>query len=191
MEQLSVNRWEQEVLIKRKIIISFISVIISATGLAASGCSVEWKPSQIPETGEIAGDFQLEDLNGNSIALNDFYGKPILLNFFATWCNPCREEIPLLETIHDDSRWQDEDLVILAVDIGEKKTTVKDFVEQYGISFKVLVDTEREVSMQYFVRGVPTTYFINRKGVIQNITIGAFAGVEEIEKNLNKIISGD
>ena len=97
----------------------------------------------------------------------------------------------MLETIHDDSRWQDEDLVILAVDIGEKKTTVKDFVEQYGISFKVLVDTEREVSMQYFVRGVPTTYFINRKGVIQNITIGAFAGVEEIEKNLNKIISGD
>ena len=177
-------------LIKRRIIISFISVIIATAGLVVSGCSVEWKPSQIPEIGEIAGDFQLEDLDGNSVALNDFYGKPILLNFWATWCNPCREEIPLLQTIYGDSRWQDEDLVILAVDIGEKKTTVKDFVEQYGISFTVLLDAEREVSMQYFVRGVPTTYFIDRKGVIQSVTIGAFANIEEIEKNLNKIISG-
>ncbi len=177
-------------LIKRRIIISFISVIIAAASLAVSGCSVEWKPSQIPEIGESAGDFQLGDLDGNPVTLSKFSGKPILLNFWATWCTPCREEIPLLQTIRDDFRWQKEELVILAVDIGEKKETVKDFVEQYGISFMVLLDAEREVSMQYFVRGVPTTYFIDRKGVIQSVTIGAFANIEEIEKNLNKITSG-
>lgn len=176
--------------IQRRIILSFIPAIIIAAGLITSGCSVEWKPSEIPETGEIAGDFRLEDLNGNSVALNDFQGRPVLLNFWATWCTPCREEIPLLETIHNDPEWQDEELVILAIDIGEGRSAVKDFVEEYGLSFVVLLDTEREVSKQYFVRGVPTTYFIDRKGVIQNVTIGAFASIEEIEKNLNKITSG-
>ena len=59
-----------------------------------------------------------------------------------------------------------------------------------GMSFTVLLDVEREVFKQYFIRGVPTTYFINRKGIIQSVTIGAFANIEEIEKNLNKITSG-
>lgn len=177
-------------LIKRRIIILFISSIIVTLGLAASGCSVGWNPSQVPEMGEVAADFHLADLDGNSVALSDFQGRPVLLNFWATWCTPCRDEIPLLETIHNDSRWQNEELVILAVNIGEGKSTVKDFVEEYGIPFTVLLDTERNVFRQYFVRGVPTTYFVDRKGVIQDVTIGAFSNIEEIEKNLKKIVLG-
>ena len=175
---------------KKRAIILLLSAITVAASLAASGCSVEWKPSQIPETGEIAGDFRLEDLDGNSVALSDFLGRPVLLNFWATWCAPCREEIPLLKTIHADSQWQNEELVILPVNIGEGKSTVKEFTEEYEVSFTVLLDTERTVFRQYFVRGVPTTYFIDRKGVIQSVTIGAFVDIEEIEKNLNKITSG-
>lgn len=177
-------------MVMKKRIILFISTIITLAGLAATGCSVEWKPSQVPETGEKAVDFILEDLDGNSVTLDDFYGRPVILNFWATWCTPCREEIPLLETIHRDSGWQNEGLAILAIDVGERKSTVRDFVEEYGISFTVLLDTERDVFRQYFVRGVPTTFFIDRKGVIQSVTTGAFGDMREIKKNLNKIVSG-
>lgn len=186
---MSTNHWKYAMLMKVKILRLFISAIITAAGLTVSGCSVEWKASQIPETGEVAVDFRLEDLDGNTVTLNEFNGSPVLLNFWASWCTPCREEIPLLETIYNDSKWRETGLVILAINVGESKTTVEDFVEEYGISFTVLLDTERNVFRQYFVRGVPTTYFIDTKGVIQRVTIGAFADVEEIEKNLDKIIS--
>ncbi len=172
----------------KKIIIILLSAAIAVVILAAIGCSATWKPSQIPGLGETAADFQLLDLEGNNVSLSEFQGRPVLLNFWATWCTPCRVEMPLLEAIHNDSRWQHEEMVILAVDIGEKESTVKDFVEEYGISFTVLLDTERYVFRQYFVNGVPTTYFIDRRGIIQAITVGAFSGTEEIEKNLDKII---
>lgn len=175
---------------KRMMTILFISALVTVAGIIASGCSVEWKPSGIPETGEVAADFRLEDLDGNSVALSDFSGSPVLLNFWASWCTPCRDEMPLLETVYNDSKWRETGLVVLTINVGESRPTVKDFVEEFGISFSVLLDTERNVFRQYFVRGVPTTYFIDTKGIIQHVTIGAFADVEEIEKNLDKIISG-
>ena len=169
----------------------FLSAIVTVAGLTASGCSVEWKPSRIPETGEVAADFRLEDLDGNSVALSDFHGSPVLLNFWASWCTPCRDEIPLLKSIYNDRRWRETGLVVLAINVGESRSTVKDYVEEYGISFTVLLDEGRKVFRQYFVHGVPTTYFIDREGVIQHVTIGAFADVNGIEKNLDKIISGN
>lgn len=118
-------------------------------------------------------DFTLNDLDENPVKLSDFRGKKVLLNFWATWCPPCRAEMPDIEKLYKE--YGDKDLVILAVNIGEDRKTVKDFVEQNGYSFKILLDTKSEVANKYVVNAIPTSYFIDADGSISNHYIGAMS----------------
>ena len=86
-----------------------------------------------------AKDFKLKDLNGNEISLSQFKGKKVFLNFWATWCPPCKAEMPDIEKVYNETK--DSDLVILAVNINEKKDTVKSFIEKSKYHFTVLLDS--------------------------------------------------
>jgi peroxiredoxin len=152
------------------------------------GCSVSWNPTRIPEVGNLAPDFQLDNLDGQSVSLSDFRGKPVLVNFWATWCPPCRSEMPLIQNIFADKKWVGKGLVVLAIDIGESQATVREFVKKYGLTFPVLLDSTQDVFFEYRARAIPTTFFIDRQGVIREIIIGPFSSVIEIEKSLEKII---
>ena len=93
-----------------------------------------------------------------------------------------------MQEIFEDKGWSDKGLVILAVDVGEDLSTVKEFLDSSGFSFPVLLDTKQDVATEYNISGIPTTYFIDKDGVIQAVETGAFSSKADIEKNLSKII---
>jgi peroxiredoxin len=152
------------------------------------GCSVGQDITRGLEIGNLAPDFQLDNLDGQSVSLSDSRGRPVLVNFWASWCPPCRSEMPFIQDIFTDKKWAEEGLVVLAIDIGESPSTVREFVKKEGLTFPVLLDIARDVFIEYYVRTIPTTFFIDREGIIRAIKIGAFSDLPEIEKTLNKII---
>jgi peroxiredoxin len=137
-------------------------------------------------TGDIAPDFKLDGLDGKTYVLSDFRGSPVLLNFWATWCSPCQFEMPFLSDI--STEWTGKGLVVLAVNVSESKTSVQDFIDYYGYTMTVLLDTAGAVSAKYDITGIPTTYFVDEDGIIQKRVIGAFQDKESIEKYLVELV---
>ncbi len=138
------------------------------------------------QVGNLAPDFQVQNLDGQTISLSDLRGKPVLLNFWATWCPPCRGEMPYLQQIYEE--WSNKGLMLFALDIGESPALVKEFLETNNFSMPVLLDTERSVAQKYSIQYYPTTFFIDKNGIIQEKKVGAFQNKEEIERYLGKII---
>jgi len=161
-------------------ILSAILVLMTLM-LLIVGCS-----SPAPQVGKQAPDFQLPNLEGQSISLSDFRGSPILLNFWAVRCPPCRFEMPFIQGIFEEQ--SDTGLVILAIDIGEIPSTVNDFIQSGNFSFPVLLDTNQDVALEYNIRAIPTTFLIDKDGVIREIKVGAFSNMIEIKRSLSKII---
>jgi thiol-disulfide isomerase/thioredoxin len=138
-----------------------------------------------PVAGETAPDFSFEDAAGTTFSLSDFQGKMVMLNFWATWCGYCVMELPYLQQIYEE--WPSDELLLLAVDVGESAETVATFLQDNGISLPVLLDMEGKVAVLYGVRGIPRTLFIDKDGFIRGIKVGAFSGVEEIESILEQL----
>jgi peroxiredoxin len=127
-------------------------------------------PSAAPVIGAIAPDFTLTNLVGEEVSLSDFRGRPVVVNFWATWCVPCRREMPAFQRAFE--AYQADDLVILALDLEETAAQVEPFVEELGLTFEVLYDSQGEVNDTYQVTGLPRTVFIDRQGVIRHIQVG-------------------
>jgi len=158
-----------------------LAIVVIALVLLIIGCS-----SPAPQTGKQAPDFQLPNLEGQAVSLADFRGKPVLLNFWATWCGPCVFEMPIMQAIFEESA--DTGLVVLAVNIGESPSAAENFMQSGNLSFPVLLDTNQDVALKYNIRGIPTTFFIDKDGIIQEIKVGAFRSILEMKRSLNKII---
>jgi peroxiredoxin len=123
------------------------------------------------EPGTLAYDFALNDVDGNLVQLSDFAGQPVIINFWATWCAPCRIEMPELEAAYQ--AYQDEGLVILALDQQESIEDVATFFDELGLSFTAVLDNEGTISELYGVANIlPTTFFINRDGEVTAIHRG-------------------
>jgi peroxiredoxin len=140
--------------------------LVLAVGAPAAGTKhfFQLLRLQPPKEDVEAPDFSLKDLNGRKVRLADFRGKIVFLNFFATWCVPCRLEMPGLERLHREFKGQG--LVVLAVDIQEGAKTVRPFVQELKLSFPALLDGDGSVAIMYAVRPVPATYLISRDGRI-------------------------
>lgn len=136
--------------------------------------------------GNRAPDFQLQTLTGDSISLWGLRGKPVLINFWATWCPPCKAEMPYLQQIHDT--YSAKGLVLLAIDIGEKTPVVEKFMTDLNLSMIVPMDTDAKVAKAYLIGAIPTTFLIDKDGVIRQKVIGAFPNVAAIENELKKIM---
>lgn len=119
--------------------------------------------------GLAVADFSLETLNGEAVGLKELRGRVVLINFWATWCEPCKDEMPLIETFF--TRYQDQ-MAVLAINASEDKSTVENYVEQLGLTFPVLLDSKGKVQAQFLVRALPTTVFLDRKGVFQEMVLG-------------------
>lgn len=112
-----------------------------------------------------APEFTLKDVNGSSVSLSSLKGKVVLLNFWATWCPPCRDEMPSLEKLH--LRMKDKGLAVLSVSVDKSIPAVRDFIGKAPISFPVLLDTKMEVTKSLFkVYTIPTTFLIDRDGTV-------------------------
>ncbi|SES03181.1 Peroxiredoxin [Gracilibacillus ureilyticus] len=123
------------------------------------------------EVGNLAPDFELQTLSGETAKLSDYRGQKVMLNFWATWCPPCRAEMPDMEKFH-----QEKDVVILAVNLTETEASmqdVHDFTEEFRLTFPILLDEKIEVATTYQIRPIPTSYMIDSNGVIQYQAFGA------------------
>jgi peroxiredoxin len=121
------------------------------------------------EIGAKAPDFELKTLTGETVKLSSLKGKKVMLNFWATWCPPCKEEMPEIEQFYKTAG---KDMVTLAVNI-DPQLDVKGFVDKNKITFPILLDTNDKVNETYQIISIPTTYFIDSNGVIQNKFVGA------------------
>jgi peroxiredoxin len=120
---------------------------------------------------KMAPNFSLEDLNGQKVKLKNLKGKVIFLNFWATWCSPCKEEMPSMETLWQWYKGKDFLLLGIAVDYGGVKT-VKEYIERQHYTFRVLIDSRSKTLDRYEVKAIPTTLMIDKKGQIVAVAIG-------------------
>ncbi|ASK64033.1 alkyl hydroperoxide reductase [Virgibacillus phasianinus] len=135
------------------------------------------------EMGNIAPDFQLQTLAGKTVKLSDYRGQRVMVNFWATWCPPCRAEMPDMEKFY-----QNEDIVILAINLTQTEKSlqqVQDFVNEFQVTFPILLDKQIEVATNYGIRPIPTSFMIDPNGIIQFKAFGAMSYermVQEFEK---------
>lgn len=121
--------------------------------------------------GQLAPDFELKTLDGETVKLSDYRGKRVMLNFWATWCPPCRAEMPDMQKFQ-----KDKDVQVLAVNLSETEShpdNVQRFVDELNLSLTIPLDDESAISNEYQVMAYPTTYMIDSNGRIQFITMGA------------------
>ncbi|NMH70068.1 TlpA family protein disulfide reductase [Bacillus sp. RO3] len=127
-----------------------------------------------PNVGDRAIDFKLETLEGKSITLSDLKGKKVILNFWATWCPPCKEEMPIMQQFHEQ---YGTDVKILAVNI-DPQYNVKEYQKAMGLTFPILLDKDDKINNAYDILTVPTTFVINEKGIITHKQIGAITTLD-------------
>ena len=162
-----------------------ILLIILVSGLLITGCAGE--SNQVARVGMPAPNFQLKNLDGQSVSLSDLQGKPILINFWATWCSPCVYEMPYLQQVYEE--WSDKGLMVLAINIGESSAKVEAFMQSHDLSLPVLLDTKQDAAQAYNIQYIPSTFFIDKDGIIQEKIVGAFPSKIAIEEKLSKIIT--
>jgi peroxiredoxin len=133
--------------------------------------------------GFTAPDFTLPTTGEKEFKLSDYRGRNVILNFWATWCGPCRFEVPTLKALQD--KLGDDSTVIVAVNSLDNAYSAKSYAASNGLNFVIPIDPRGDVSTLYNIRGMPTTYFINDKGIITSIKIGPFINIEEIEERMD------
>lgn len=116
------------------------------------------------EAGQTAPDFELTTLDGKSIRLSELRGKGVLINFWASWCKPCRDEMPAIQQVYD--RYKDKGLEVLAVNIAETEVTVDGFVRHLDLAFPILLDSNREVTRLYGIGSIPSSIFVSPDGKV-------------------------
>ncbi|HLR23403.1 MAG TPA: TlpA disulfide reductase family protein [Pseudogracilibacillus sp.] len=135
--------------------------------------------------GKKAPDFELETLDGETVKLSDYKGEKVIVNFWATWCPPCREEIPDLQKLYDNK-----DIEILAIDLTETEQSMEDVEEfvfdEFEMTFPVLLDEESKIAEMYQVMAYPTSYLVDSEGTIQFLAMGAMT-YEQMEKEVDKM----
>ncbi len=136
-------------------------------------------------SGAVASDFTLQDLSGRNVKLSDYKGKVVLLDFWATWCPPCRASVPAIEKIH--KAYKGKGLVVLAVSLDEGGwDSVKSFITEYGITYTVLKGTE-DVAANYMVRSIPMLLILDKEGRISKRYLG-FGNEEDLENDIKSIL---
>jgi cytochrome c biogenesis protein CcmG/thiol:disulfide interchange protein DsbE len=141
-----------------------------------------------PDVGKPAPDFKLTDLSGNPIQLSDYRGKVVWVTFWASWCPPCRAELPDIDATYQ--KYRDAGLVVVAVDIGEPTADARGYVERTGLSFPVGLDQTTAVAAAYRINGIPTHYFVDANGVLQDFRIGALS-LKAMDAKIAALLGGE
>ena len=178
---------------KRRIMIVIVVSLINVALLALLGSQLlvpaqdQSHNSSSPLDGHPAPDFTLAMLSthaASNIHLATFKGKPVLLNFWPSWCDPCKHEVPLLEATWQ--RVQSQGIVFLGIDFEDRQSDGVSFLHTYGITYPNVIDASGSVAINYGVTGVPETFFINRHGVIVSKVIGELTA-QTVQSNLQLI----
>ena len=140
--------------------------VFAVSALASSGLQ-----------GQVAPDFALKSSSGENLRLSEYRGNVVMVNFWATWCGPCRQEMPLLDELY--ARYQRVGFSLLGVNIDDNASKAMNMVSELGVSFPVLFDSRKEVSKLYQVEAMPVTVIIDREGTVRFVHHGYKPGYEE------------
>lgn len=169
----------------------FFAALLMLTGIGAliwmgvksvSDSKYSQESPALMQAGNQALDFELASLTGGNVALSDYQGQIIIMNMWATWCPPCRAEMPELDQFYQTHKA--EGVVVLAVNGQESEGTVRPFIQANNFTFPVLLDLDGEVGRQYMARSFPTTYVIDRNGRIEHVKVGQIS-----ESELEQIVA--
>ncbi|MEM7346395.1 MAG: TlpA disulfide reductase family protein [Chloroflexota bacterium] len=166
------NRWFWGMIIALVVILGGVWILFSQTladGGAAVGEAIELEPA--PIAGHPAPDFELVNLEGEMVRLSDFQGTPVIINFWATWCGPCRAEFPDFQEAAVDNA---DSLVIIGINntANDQADLVGDFVAEMGATFPIVLDESGDAAETYNVLGLPTTIFVDRDGIVSEVFTG-------------------
>ena len=158
----------------KNLTLGLLVTVFAATSLASSGLE-----------GQLAPDFALKSSTGENLRLSEYRGDVVMLNFWATWCGPCRQEMPLLDELY--KRYERVGFNLLGVNIDDDSRRAMRMIEELGVNFPVLFDARKEVSKLYEVEAMPVTVLIDREGNVRYVHHGYKPGYED--KYLDQIRS--
>jgi peroxiredoxin len=150
----------------KNLVLTLMVTVFAATSLASSGLE-----------GQMAPDFALKSSTGENLRLSEYRGDVVMINFWATWCGPCRQEMPLLDELY--TRYERVGFSLLGVNIDDDSRRAMQMIEELGVSFPVLFDARKEVSKLYEVEAMPVTVLVDREGNIRFVHHGYKPGYEE------------
>lgn len=157
-------------------LILYILILIAGASWMALSANKPVSPNSLnttaPQAGFTAPDFTLQTPDGKTYTLSELRGKAVLVNLWATWCPPCRTEMPTIEKMYKE--YKDQGFVVLAVNMTyqDNPLDVVPFAQKYNLTFPILLEKTGSVASAYQVNSLPSSYFINRKGIIQEVVIG-------------------
>jgi thiol-disulfide isomerase/thioredoxin len=183
------THWFWAMLIALVLVLGISWIVFSKTLLnsvsASGGEAVILEPA--PVAGHPAPDFELVSTEGKTIRLSDFRGKPVILNFWATWCGPCRAEFPEFQKAAVDNA---DRLVIIGINntTADQPDLIPDFLREFGVTFPIVLDEKGETVKTYRILGLPTTVFIDSNGIVNEVFTGPLnkAYIESKISELNK-----
>jgi peroxiredoxin len=135
----------------------------------------------LPAAGQAAPDFTLKSASGQNLRLRELRGEVVLINFWASWCGPCRQEMPLLNKIHE--QYRKAGFTLLGVNIDDDPAAARDMARKLGVAFPVLLDTDKRVSKLYDVDTMPATLLVDRNGKVRYVHRGYRPGLEVTYQN--------
>jgi cytochrome c biogenesis protein CcmG/thiol:disulfide interchange protein DsbE len=161
-------------------------VVLLLSGCGNSNVAAGSRPTTA-KIGDLAPEIDLKSVTGDQITLSKLEGRPVLINFWATWCGPCRQEFPALVRMY--KKYQGKGLVVLGVNYQDPNpdTGVLTFMKDTLVNFPVVRDTGDRVGQQYRVDGLPTSYFVDRKGIVRDVVVGGPMTDEFLDKEFAKI----
>jgi cytochrome c biogenesis protein CcmG/thiol:disulfide interchange protein DsbE len=159
-----------------------------AASAAPDGSTTEGRiPS--PRAGFLAPDFTLDTLDSSTIRLDSLRGQVVVINLWASWCSPCRAEMPALQRVYEEMEGQGVAVLGVNMTAQDTETRVEGFVREYGLTFPILLDREGSVGRIYRSRALPTTFFVDRKGVIREVVVGGPLSETTLRSILMPLIS--
>jgi cytochrome c biogenesis protein CcmG/thiol:disulfide interchange protein DsbE len=125
-----------------------------------------------PREGFLAPDFTLEEIDGGTFTLSDLQGRVVVVNLWASWCPPCRAEMPALQEVYENNRERGLEILAVNTTYQDREAEARAFVNELGLSFPILLERTGKMAKGYQVRAMPSTFFIDREGVIRKIILG-------------------
>ena len=161
---------------RKRLMLTAVLLVVGVYLLLLRMTSLPQAPAITPETAQAREpfpvDFALPDLQGHIMRLSYRRGQVVLINFWATWCYPCRVEMPSMQAVYQDYREKGFDILAISIDV-QGKEIVAPFVKEYGLTFPILLDPDNVVSTGLQVRGIPTSYLLDKWGRVAGVEIGA------------------